>query len=80
MRAGCVRRKLGAYRLRGAHPRVSDALLRKMRRQGQQIMLLGSVAVQQKHQVGSGAFILGSGIFDNVRIFTHIFILPRSLP
>ncbi|MFC2393534.1 MAG: hypothetical protein ACFNL3_08815, partial [Rothia aeria] len=23
------------------------------------------------HQVGSGAFILGSGIFDNVRIFAH---------
>ena len=30
-----------------------------------------TVPVQQKHQVGSGAFILGSGIFDNVRIFTH---------
>ncbi|MFC2303486.1 MAG: hypothetical protein ACFNLE_06725, partial [Rothia aeria] len=32
---------------------------------------LRTVPVQQKHQVGSGAFILGSGIFDNVRIFAH---------
>ena len=80
VRTGCVRRKLGAYRLRGAHPSIGDTLLRQMFSQRQQVFLVRTVPVQQKHQVGSGAFILGSGIFDNVRIFTHIFILPRSLP
>ena len=71
VRAGCVRRKLGAYRLRGAHSRVGDALLRQMFSQRQQVFLVRTVPVQQKHQVGSGAFILGPGIFDNVRIFAH---------
>ena len=43
-------------------------------------MLLGAVAVQQEHQVGARAFVLGAGVFDDVFVFAHAPILARTPP
>ena len=78
--AGRVRGELAANRLRCTHGGVGEALLRKVRRQGQQVVLLGAVAVQHEHQVGARAFVLGAGVFDDVFVFAHAPILARTPP